>query len=68
MLLTATADMRTRKEIVERLHSQRQYLCQCFDRPNIRYCANKATPKKLLAALQQRKNDAGIIYCLSRKR
>ncbi len=69
--LTATADMRTRKEIVERLHlTAAKAFVSSFDRPNIRYAiANKTTPKKQLSAfLQQRKNDAGIIYCLSRKK
>ena len=69
--LTATADIRTRKEIVERLSldGAKAYISG-FDRPNIRYAiANKTTPKKqLLAFLQQRKSEAGIVYCLSRKK
>ena len=69
--LTATADIRTRKEIIERLSLEgaKAYLSG-FDRPNIRYAiANKTTPKKqLLAFLQQRKSEAGIVYCLSRKK
>ena len=69
--LTATADIRTRKEIVERLSLEgaKAYISG-FDRPNIRYAiANKTTPKKqLLAFLQQRKSEAGIVYCLSRKK
>ncbi len=69
--LTATADIRTRKEIIERLSlTDANSYISGFDRPNIRYAiANKATPKKqLLAFLQQRKNEAGIVYCLSRKK
>jgi len=69
--LTATADIRTRKEIIERLFltGSNAYISG-FDRPNIRYAiANKTTPKKqLLAFLQQRKQEAGIVYCLSRKK
>ena len=69
--LTATADIRTRKEIIERLSltGANAYISG-FDRPNIRYAiANKPPPKKqLLAFLQQRKQEAGIVYCLSRKK
>jgi len=69
--LTATADIRTRKEIIERLSLEgaKAYISG-FDRPNIRYAiANKTTPKKqLLAFLQHRKSEAGIVYCLSRKK
>jgi len=69
--LTATADIRTRNEIIERLSlgGAKAYISG-FDRPNIRYAiANKTTPKKqLLAFLQQRKSEAGIVYCLSRKK
>jgi ATP-dependent DNA helicase RecQ len=69
--LTATADIRTRKEIIERLslNGAKAYVSG-FDRPNIRYAiANKTTPKKqLLAFLQHRKSEAGIVYCLSRKK
>jgi ATP-dependent DNA helicase RecQ len=69
--LTATADIRTRNEIIERLSlgDAKAYISG-FDRPNIRYAiANKTTPKKqLLAFLQQRKSEAGIVYCLSRKK
>ena len=69
--LTATADIRTRKEIIERLSlTEANAYISGFDRPNIRYAiANKTTPKKqLLAFLQQRKQEAGIVYCLSRKK
>ena len=69
--LTATADVRTRKEIVERLSlTDARALKSGFDRPNIRYAiANKTTAKKqLLDFLKQRQNEAGIVYCLSRKK
>ena len=61
--LTATADIRTRKEIVERLSldGAKAYISG-FDRPNIRYAiANKTTPKKAAASLftaaQKRSRD-----------
>lgn len=70
--LTATADERTRKEIIERLslHGAKHYLTG-FDRPNIRYrIALKHSPKpQLLRFLKnEHPQDAGIIYCLSRKK
>ena len=69
--LTATADAPTRKEIVERLalESARQFVAS-FDRPNIRYrVVQKREPRKqLLEFLTDHEGDAGIIYCLSRKK
>jgi len=69
--LTATADAPTRKEIVERLalESARQFVAS-FDRPNIRYrVVQKHEPRKqLLEFLTDHEGDAGIIYCLSRKK
>ena len=69
--LTATADMRTREEIVNRLHLQdAERFLSSFDRPNIFYrIVPKEQPRKqLLAFLAARKGDAGIVYCLSRKK
>ncbi|MEH6482742.1 MULTISPECIES: DNA helicase RecQ [Pseudomonas] len=69
--LTATADMRTREEIIERLHLQRaERFLSSFDRPNIFYrIVPKEQPRKqLLGFLSARKGDAGIVYCLSRKK
>ncbi|MDG1474271.1 MAG: DNA helicase RecQ, partial [Porticoccaceae bacterium] len=69
--LTATADVHTRREIVERLSlSDAKAYISGFDRPNIRYAiANKTNPKKqLLAFLHGRQQEAGIVYCLSRKK
>ena len=69
--LTATADAPTRKEIIERLalESARQFVAS-FDRPNIRYrVVQKHEPRKqLLEFLTEHERDAGIIYCLSRKK
>ncbi|MFA7280974.1 MAG: DNA helicase RecQ [Sterolibacterium sp.] len=70
--LTATADAPTRSEIVEQLGlgSARQFVAS-FDRPNIRY---RVTPKanaraQLLSLLEsEHPGDAGIVYCLSRKK
>ena len=69
--LTATADMRTREEIVTRLHLQdAERFLSSFDRPNIFYrIVPKEQPRKqLLAFLKERKGDAGIVYCMSRKK
>ena len=69
--LTATADKRTREEIVERLHLQNaERFLSSFDRPNIFYrIVPKEQPRKqLLAFLSDRRSDAGIVYCLSRKK
>ncbi|WP_457787469.1 DNA helicase RecQ [Pseudomonas sp. PL-6] len=69
--LTATADKRTREEIVQRLHLQNaERFLSSFDRPNIFYrILPKDQPRKqLLGFLAARKGDAGIVYCLSRKK
>ncbi len=70
--LTATADDRTRNEIVSRLQLEdaRQFIAG-FDRPNIRYrIALKHNAKQqLLKFLKaEHASDAGIVYCLSRKK
>ena len=69
--LTATADVRTREEIVKRLHlDQAERFLASFDRPNIFYriSPKEQQKKQLLNFLAQRKGDAGIVYCLSRKK
>ncbi|HTQ99575.1 MAG TPA: DNA helicase RecQ, partial [Candidatus Acidoferrum sp.] len=70
--LTATADVRTRAEIVERLalHEARQFIVG-FDRPNIQYrIALKDNPRvQLLRFLRnEHEGSAGIVYCLSRQK
>ncbi|ADI29528.1 DNA helicase RecQ [Methylotenera versatilis] len=70
--LTATADAPTRAEIVERLKLEeaRQFVSS-FDRPNIKYrVTQKANARQQLEAFldSEHANDAGIIYCLSRKK
>ncbi|MBV4499033.1 MULTISPECIES: DNA helicase RecQ [Pseudomonas] len=69
--LTATADMRTREEIVQRLHLQgAERFLSSFDRPNIFYriVPKEAPRKQLMAFLGERRGNAGIVYCLSRKK
>ncbi len=69
--LTATADAPTRKEIVERLglEDARQFISS-FDRPNIRYRVTQKDDarRQLLDFLAAHKGEAGIVYCLSRKK
>ena len=68
--LTATADERTRKEIVERLAlNNAEIFVRGFDRPNIQYriTEKKTAKNQLLRFLHnEHKDDAGIVYCLSR--
>jgi ATP-dependent DNA helicase RecQ len=69
--LTATADPRTREEIALRLGLQEApRFISGFDRPNIRYLvAPKVEARKqLMAFLHNFRNQAGIVYCLSRKK
>ena len=68
--LTATADERTRQDILARLDlKEPRVFVGGFDRPNIHYTVKpKADPKKqLLTFLQEHQGEAGIVYCLSRK-
>jgi ATP-dependent DNA helicase RecQ len=69
--LTATADERTRQEIINRLRlrSARTFVSS-FNRPNIQYrVAEKTTAKDQLLDFIKKEHpeDAGIVYCLSRK-
>ncbi len=69
--LTATADDRTREEIIKRLSLfNPRVFVNSFDRPNIRYVVQeKGEPKaQLLKFLQDFKSQAGIVYCMSRNR
>lgn len=69
--LTATADERTRNEIIEVLQlSNAASFVHSFDRPNIQYRINENSIGKedLLRFIDsEHANDAGIVYCLSRK-
>lgn len=70
--LTATADTVTRKEIVERLGLDGATLfISSFDRPNIRYqIVDKTNGRVQLLDFIRVEHDgnAGIVYCLSRKK
>jgi ATP-dependent DNA helicase RecQ len=70
--LTATADERTRGEIIERLGlDEARVFCSGFDRPNIRYAIGlKSNPRQQLLDFIRREHegDAGIVYCLSRRK
>ncbi|RLA15547.1 MAG: DNA helicase RecQ [Gammaproteobacteria bacterium] len=70
--LTATADQRTRDEIVSQLQlEQAQVFINSFDRPNITYAISEGNnPKQRLWRFisDNHPNDAGIVYCLSRKK
>ncbi|WP_243047687.1 DNA helicase RecQ [Dyella sp. RRB7] len=69
--LTATADDRTREEIVERLALQdaRQFVSS-FDRPNIRYQVGLRhnARRQLMDFLERRRGETGIVYALSRRK
>jgi ATP-dependent DNA helicase RecQ len=70
--LTATADQQTRTEIAHRLQlDAAKMFISSFDRPNIRYqIVEKANGRKQLLDFIQAEHmgDAGIVYCLSRKK
>jgi ATP-dependent DNA helicase RecQ len=67
--LTATADRLTRKDIVEKLELRDcATFVSSFNRANIRYTIEpkKNSFEKLLNFLENRKDESGVIYCLSR--
>ncbi len=70
--LTATADDLTRADIIERLKlEEAQLFISSFDRPNIRYSiVEKDKPREQLLRFIQDEHgdDAGIVYCQSRKK
>ena len=70
--LTATADPQTRTEIVERLAlDDARIFVSSFDRPNIRYTiVDKVDPRAQLLRFMRDEHagDAGIVYCLSRRK
>ena len=69
--LTATADQRTRAEIIEQLALQQAHVfVNSFDRPNIHYAITEAAnSREALWRFIETNHaaDAGIVYCLSRK-
>jgi len=70
--LTATADEKTREEIIKRLALEQAHsFVSGFDRPNIRYrIVQKQNAKQQLLNFirAEHAGDAGIVYCLSRKK
>ena len=69
--LTATADPPTQREIAERLQLEdaRRFVSS-FDRPNIRYTVVQKdnAKRQLLDFVQGHRGEAGIVYCLSRRK
>ncbi|MDJ0759483.1 MAG: DNA helicase RecQ [Woeseiaceae bacterium] len=71
MAVTATATGRTREEIVDRLAlDSPEVFISPFDRPNIYYAVHAKTDPRsqLLKFLNSHRGEAGIVYCLSRKK
>ena len=70
--LTATADMQTRAEIRQRLAlDDARVFVSSFDRPNIRYTIvgkNDARQQLLRFIRDTHAGEAGIVYCLSRRK
>ncbi|GMR15821.1 MAG: DNA helicase RecQ [Gammaproteobacteria bacterium] len=70
--LTATADQRTRQEIIEQLnlHNANVFI-NSFDRPNINYTISEganARDRFWNFLQQEHAKDSGIVYCLSRNK
>ncbi|MGB7542247.1 MAG: DNA helicase RecQ [Burkholderiales bacterium] len=70
--LTATADPQTRAEIIRRLKlDDARVFISSFDRPNIRYTIvdkQEARAQLLRFIREEHAGEAGIVYCLSRKK
>lgn len=70
--LTATADERTRQEIIQQLNLQQAAIfINSFDRPNIRYAltdGQNAREQLWRFLEQEHQGHAGIVYCLSRRK
>ncbi|MDE2449154.1 MAG: DNA helicase RecQ [Gammaproteobacteria bacterium] len=68
--LTATADIATRSEMIERLRLREpRVFTASFDRPNIRYrIAEKDNPRRQLLRFirEEHAGESGIVYCLAR--
>jgi len=70
--LTATADPQTRAEIAHRLQlDDAMQFVSSFDRPNIRYqIVEKTNARKQVLDFinEEHPGEAGVVYCLSRKK
>ncbi len=69
--LTATADERTREEIVSLLLKNPKRFVASFDRPNIFYqvVEKRRLEEQLLSFIRyEHTGDSGIVYCLSRSK
>jgi ATP-dependent DNA helicase RecQ len=70
--LTATADPQTREEIIRRLAlDDARVFISSFDRPNIRYTIvdkQDARTQLLRFIREDHDGEAGIVYCLSRRK
>ncbi|MEP6925663.1 MAG: DNA helicase RecQ, partial [Pyrinomonadaceae bacterium] len=67
--LTATADKLVRKDIIERLGLKNYELfVSSFNRPNIHYTVEpkRNSFARLVEYLEPRRDESGIVYCLSR--
>jgi ATP-dependent DNA helicase RecQ len=73
MALTATADKSARKDIEEQLGlTNSKLFISSFDRKNLSIAVRGQVQKKnklqeIVNFIERRKNESGIIYCLSRK-
>ncbi len=74
--LTATADKVTRQDIIKQLHLRvapdHHIYISSFDRPNLSLSVRKESGKAekmrvIIGYIERHPDDAGIIYCLSRK-
>jgi len=67
---TATADKATRADIAQKLfRGEGRIIVHGFDRPNLKLgvAAKSDWKAQLLAFLEDKRAEAGIVYCLSRK-
>lgn len=72
LALTATADITTRKDILEKLKiTDAKIFVNSFDRPNINYTIvpRQNSKKQFLEFIKENhSNDSGIVYCISRNK